>query len=193
VPFVQGDAFRGTLVRAGADQLGVLGFDQALADRVGGDRNRSTVSTNPIGRSFRLQVMKLLRLSLLGLACLLALLLAGVGIAHAGPDGTRPATDADLVGSWLPADGRAGGRAFVELGADGEWTGSDGCNNTKGTWRSGRDGEFTATSGPSTMIGCENVPIATWLADATHAELDGDTLVLRDATGAETGRLVPRG
>jgi hypothetical protein len=43
----------------------------------------------------------------------------------------------------------------------------------------------------STMIGCENVPIATWLEEATSAEIDGDTLVLRDATGAETGRLVP--
>jgi heat shock protein HslJ len=136
--------------------------------------------------------MKLLRLSLLGLAGLLTLLLAGVGVAHAGPDGTPPATGADLVGSWLPSDGQAGGRAFVELGADGHWTGSDGCNHTKGTWRSGPDGEFVATSGPSTRIGCENVPIATWLADATHAEFDGGSLVLRDATGAETGRLVPR-
>jgi heat shock protein HslJ len=137
--------------------------------------------------------MKPLRLALLALACLLALLLAGAGIAHAGPDGTRPATGADLVGSWLPADRQAGGRAFVVLGPHGEWTGSDGCNGTKGTWRNGPDGEFAATSGPSTRIGCENVPIAAWLAGATHAELDGDTLVLRDASGAETGRLVPRG
>ena len=136
--------------------------------------------------------MNLLRLSLLGLAGLLALLLAGVGIAHAEPGGPRPATGADLVGSWMPADGQAGGRAFVALDAGGHWTGSDGCNNTKGTWRSGSGVEFAATSGPTTRIGCENVPIAGWLADATHAEVDGDTLVLRDATGAETGRLVPR-
>ncbi|WP_158228335.1 META domain-containing protein [Pseudonocardia sp. MH-G8] len=92
----------------------------------------------------------------------------------------------------MPADGQADGRAFVTLAADGRWTGSDGCNNTKGTWRSGPEGELTATSGPSTMIGCENVPIASWLTDATRAGFDGDTLVLRDATGAETGRLVPR-
>jgi hypothetical protein len=136
--------------------------------------------------------MKLSRLSLLGLAGLLAFLLAGVGIAHAGSAWPRPATSADLVGSWLPADGQAGGRAFVRLEPGGQWTGSDGCNNTKGTWRSGPDGEFAATSGPSTLIGCANVPIATWLADATSAEIDRDTLVLRDPSGAETGRLVPR-
>jgi heat shock protein HslJ len=136
--------------------------------------------------------MNLLRLSLLGLVGLLALLLAGVGIAHAGASGTHPATRADLVGSWLPADGQAGGRAFVALEAGGRWTGSDGCNNTRGTWHSGPEGEFAASSGPTTRIGCENVPLATWLADATRAGLEGDTLVLRDATGAETGRLVPR-
>lgn len=136
--------------------------------------------------------MKLIRVSLLGLAGLLALLLAAVGIAHAGPGETHPATGAHLVGSWQPADGQAGGRAFVTLEAGGHWTGSDGCNRTKGTWRSGPDGEFTATPGPSTMIACDNAPIATWLADATSAELDGDTLILRDATGAETGRLLPR-
>lgn len=150
------------------------------------------MSTNRIGRSFRPCVMSLLRLSLLGLAGLLTLLLTGVGIAHAGPDAERPDPGADLVGTWLPANGQADGRAFVTLKADGRWNGSDGCNKTRGTWRSGADGEFAATSGPSTKIGCENVPIATWLADATHAEFNGDVLVLRDATGAETGRLVPR-
>jgi hypothetical protein len=136
--------------------------------------------------------MKLLPVSLIGLAGLLAFLLAGVGIAQAAPDGSRPDTGAGLVGTWLPADGQAGGRAFVTLETDGTWTGSDGCNGTKGTWRSGPDGEFAATSGPSTKIGCENVPIASWLADATSAELDGGTLVLRDASGAETARLVAR-
>ena len=128
--------------------------------------------------------MRTSRLSLLGPACALAALLAGGGIAHAAPDGP------DLVGTWLPADGQAGGRAYAALAADGTWTGSDGCNALKGTWQGGPDGAFAATSGPSTKIGCENVPIAHWLAGATQAERDGDTLVLRDATGAETGRLV---
>lgn len=128
--------------------------------------------------------MRILRRSLLGTAAALAALLAGGGIAQAVPGGP------DLAGTWLPADGQAGGRAYVSLAADGTWTGSDGCNGTKGTWHGGPGAEFAATSGPSTRIGCENVPIAYWLADATHAERDGDTLVLRDATGTETGRLV---
>jgi heat shock protein HslJ len=150
----------------------------------------SVFATNLIGGFVRPPRMKPLRLPLLGLAALLALLLTGAGIAQAASDGTRPAAGAGLVGRWLPADGRADGRAFVELEPDGHWTGSDGCNRTKGTWQGGPDGRFAATSGPSTMIGCENVPIATWLADAARADVDGETLVLRDATGAETGRLV---
>lgn len=130
--------------------------------------------------------MRILRLSLLAPAGVLAVLLAGGGVAHAAPDGP------DLVGTWLPADGAAGGHAYVALEADGTWTGSDGCNGTGGTWHGGPGGEFAATSGPSTRIGCENVPILSWLDDATRAELDVGVLVLRDATGAETGRLVAR-
>lgn len=130
--------------------------------------------------------MRVLRLPLLAPACVLAVLLAGGGIAHAAPGGP------DLAGTWLPADGQGGGRAYAALHADGTWTGSDGCNTVKGTWRAGPDGEFAATAGPSTKIGCENVPIASWLDDATSAEADGGTLVLRDASGAETGRLVAR-
>jgi heat shock protein HslJ len=130
--------------------------------------------------------MRILRLTLLGPACLVAVLLAGGGVAQAASGGS------DLVGTWLPADGQAGGRAYVALAADGTWTGSDGCNGTRGTWHGGPDDGFTATAGPSTKIGCENVPIASWLAGATHAELDGGTLVLRDAAGVETGRLVAR-
>lgn len=130
--------------------------------------------------------MRVLRLPLLAPACVLAVLLAGGGIAHAAPAGS------DLAGTWLPADGQGGGRAYAALAADGTWTASDGCNTTKGTWSAGPDGEFAATSGSSTKIGCENVPIASWLDDATRAEVDGDTLVLSTATGAETGRLVAR-
>ncbi|HLU56054.1 MAG TPA: META domain-containing protein [Pseudonocardia sp.] len=131
--------------------------------------------------------MRLLRSSLLALAGLLALVLAA-GTALAGTGDADPG--GGLVGRWLPADGAAAGRAFVEFAADGTWTGSDGCNRTRGTWELGPDGGFAATAGPSTMIGCENVPIARWLADAARAEFDGATLVLRDAGGAETGRLV---
>ena len=51
------------------------------------------------------------------------------------------------------------------------------------------DGAFTGTSGMSTMIGCENVPVAFWIADAVRAETDGGDLVLHDASG-EAVRLV---
>lgn len=145
---------------------------------------------NPIGGPLRPGSMRLLRSSLLVLAGLLVLVLVA-GTALAGSAEAAPGAREDLVGRWVPADDAAEGRAFVEFAAGGTWTGSDGCNRTRGTGELGPDGTFAGTSGPSTMIGCENVPIAAWLSDAARAEFDGDTLVLRDASGAETGRLVP--
>lgn len=113
------------------------------------------------------------------------------GARHAASD-PRPATSDDLVGRWFPADGTAQGRAFAEFAADGGWTGSDGCNGQRGTWALGPDGDgaFDGTAGFSTMIACENVPIARWLSDAGRVEMHGDELVLRDGSGAEKARLV---
>lgn len=113
----------------------------------------------------------------------------GAGSAASAP---RSATADDILGRWFPADGTAQGRAFAEFAPDGGWTGSDGCNGQRGTWTlgPGGDGAFDGTAGMSTMIGCENVPIARWIADADRAELHGGDLVLRDASGAQQARLV---
>ncbi|QOC89909.1 META domain-containing protein [Micromonospora craniellae] len=106
-------------------------------------------------------------------------------------------TSEELVGRWVPVGAAAdsAGRwpkpASVEFVADGTWTGSDGCNSyAPGRWATDGDGAFLATGGVSTMIGCDNVPTGLWLITARQAGLDGDVLVLRDAQGAETGRLV---
>ncbi|MER5457899.1 hypothetical protein ABT008_24285 [Micromonospora sp. NPDC002389] len=103
----------------------------------------------------------------------------------------------ELVGRWVPAGaaansaGRGPKPASVEFVADGTWTGSDGCNSySPGRWATGGDGAFLATGGVSTAIGCDNVPTGRWLITARQAGLDGDVLVLRDAQGADTGRLV---
>jgi hypothetical protein len=53
----------------------------------------------------------------------------------------------------------------------------------------GAGGSLLAVAGPSTLIGCANVPIALWLSGGRRAGFDGRTLVLLDATGKELGRL----
>ncbi|BBG00176.1 MULTISPECIES: META domain-containing protein [Pseudonocardia] len=126
---------------------------------------------------------------LLGVALVAVLALLGcantpASAAGPGDGGPRPATAADLIGGhWYPADGTAQGRAFAEFAADGSWTGSDGCNGQSGTWALEDDGAFTGAAGMSTMIGCENVPVAFWIDDAVLAEIDDGDLVLHDAAG----------
>lgn len=129
-----------------------------------------------------------------------ALVLSGCGAAGdpggdpdgaTGRDGPRAAAASDLTGvRWLPADGAAQGRAFAEFAPDGTWTGSDGCNGQSGEWTLGGDGTLRATAGPSTLIGCENVPVARWVSGAVRVETDGDALLLHPAAG-EPVRLVP--
>jgi heat shock protein HslJ len=129
------------------------------------------------------------------LTALTALLLVGCGtggasVGGAQTAGPRAATAADLTGvRWLPADGTAQGRAFAEFAPDGTWTGSDGCNGQSGDWSLGDGGTLRASAGLSTMIGCENVPVARWVSDAVHVETDGDALLLHPASG-EPVRLV---
>ncbi|MBB6378962.1 heat shock protein HslJ [Pseudonocardia eucalypti] len=124
----------------------------------------------------------------------LAIMLAMVGGSGAADaeSGMEPAGANQLIGRWVPADG-AGAHdpkpAFVEFAPDGRWTGSDGCNAQRGRWRAGPDGTLWATAGPSTKIGCSNVPVAAWLVDASRAALDGGTLVLLAADGREHARL----
>jgi hypothetical protein len=107
--------------------------------------------------------------------------------AAALPGSLEPATSAALLGRWRP-EGRDVG-AFAEFRAGGVWEGNDGCNGQGGRWSAGPDGSMLAVTGPSTLIGCENVPVAAWLARARRAGFDGEVLVLLDAEGRELGRL----
>ncbi|MEU2610489.1 hypothetical protein ABZ570_02700 [Micromonospora sp. NPDC007271] len=112
--------------------------------------------------------------------------------AAALPGNLTPAPRETLLGRWVPADGRRWPwqkEPYVELRDDGEWRGSDGCNGQGGRWVAGPEGAFLATMGPSTLIGCDNVSVGSWLFAARRAGLDGKTLVLLDAQGKETGRL----
>jgi hypothetical protein len=103
------------------------------------------------------------------------------------PAALTPAARDMLIGKWLPARGSRA--AYVEFLAGGAWRGSDGCNGQGGRWVAGPTGALLATGGPSTDIGCDNVPVGAWMAAAWRAGLDGETLVLLDAGAQELGRL----
>jgi hypothetical protein len=108
------------------------------------------------------------------------------------PANLRSAVRSDLLGRWIPADGRrrnGNQEPFVAFAADGEWRGSDGCNGGAGRWGSGRAGALLATAGLSTLIACNGVPVPSWLAQTYRAGFDGDVLVLLGQTGEELGRL----
>jgi hypothetical protein len=54
-------------------------------------------------------------------------------------------------------------------------------------------GPVLATAGGTTQAGCSNVNVAATFFTASRAAFDGTVLVLLDANGAETGRLVKAG
>ncbi|MEU4424119.1 hypothetical protein AB0F81_26120 [Actinoplanes sp. NPDC024001] len=109
------------------------------------------------------------------------------------PAKLTPATTAAMLGRWrpdpMPSEVMADG-PFVEFQDGGKWQGSDGCNGEGGRWLAGPDGALLAASGPTTLVGCENVSVGSWLVEAGRAGFDGTTLVLVDPAGKELGRLV---
>ncbi|MGZ6907101.1 MAG: META domain-containing protein [Acidimicrobiia bacterium] len=123
--------------------------------------------------------------------------LAGCTGSTVRPTGShRPA--ATLVGTWTPvvvagyAESLSGSRwpeppqlRFTRT----TWSGSDGCNGEYGTYTLGRGGRFGATAGPTTKIGCSNVPNVGVLLRATHARVvRGHTLVFTSRSGSILGR-----
>lgn len=103
------------------------------------------------------------------------------------PPGIRPATLADLLGTWvLPGEtGKGSGWPYVTFKED-LFGGSDGCNGTGGRFAL-VDGVFLAIEGDSTLVGCENIDIT---SGAALLGLDGDTLVTFGKDGQEIRRAV---
>lgn len=114
---------------------------------------------------------------------------AALAAPTALPEGTEPATAAELVGRWVPADGPSETDPHVVLDDDGTWEGSDGCNGTGGRWAVS-EGRLLGLAGPTTLIGCPGAPVGTWMGGAAYATFDGAELVLVGADGTELGRLV---
>jgi heat shock protein HslJ len=122
----------------------------------------------------------------------------GSGGKGAGGSGLGSEPDTTVAGTWrpleiagyqLPSEYPDGFRtATITFNGVGGWMGSDGCNRLNGTYRFHGDGRLEATVGPSTLIGCANVPNGQVLASAVQARLDAAVLTLLDHGGRVLAR-----
>jgi META domain len=107
------------------------------------------------------------------------------------PPGVVPASREALLGRWLavapPVQWRRQ-EPYIELDSGETWRGSDGCNILGGRWLSGAAGALLTISRGQTDMFCQNIDVGHWLGQARRAGMDGDELVLFDATGTELGR-----
>jgi len=104
------------------------------------------------------------------------------------PSGITAVSAARVVGRWVPLHGSWPRPAFVSFATDGKWSGSDGCNGAGGTYVLGPDGLFLATSGPSTLVGCNNAPLASWPAQSRRIGIEKGQLVFTGPDGKVLGR-----
>jgi heat shock protein HslJ len=115
-----------------------------------------------------------------------------------GGSGLGSEPDTTVAGTWRPVvltgyelpsaypDGFQA--ATITFNGSGGWQGSDGCNRLNGTYVFHGDGRLEATVGPSTLIGCANVPNGAVLAAAAQARLDAGQLILLDHRDRVLGR-----
>lgn len=114
------------------------------------------------------------------------------------PAGVAIPTTEQLVGvRWLPVETDGSTRwpertrPHAAFDGDGRWSGADGCNGQGGTWSMHAEtGQWLASTFGQTEIFCNNVDVASVVAQAHAVALDGDELVLYGADGAELGRFV---
>ncbi|MGK0714635.1 META domain-containing protein [Leucobacter sp. W1153] len=91
---------------------------------------------------------------------------------------------ADVVGTW--GDSEAQGQPSIQFAEDGTFGGTDGCNRLFGEYTVNGDVVEFGNMG-STMMFCEGVD--TWLSEAATARVDGDLLVVSDASDSKIGTL----
>ncbi|UTX52092.1 META domain-containing protein [Leucobacter aridicollis] len=93
------------------------------------------------------------------------------------------ASSADATGTWGE---EADGQPHLVLEEGGKLSGTDGCNRLSGGWE--QDGEVIIFGEVAmTLMACPDVD--TWLMDLDTARIDGDALLVSDASGAEIGSL----
>ncbi len=127
--------------------------------------------------------------TLVGLAILGAFAVMGAACATGNPGGAPTSGSEDdavvqkLVGLWGED---AKGQPHLEFTADGEVHGSDGCNGIVTTYSVNGDRVDLARFA-STLKACPGVD--DWMRGVRAVEIDGDVLVIKDASGTELGTL----
>lgn len=127
--------------------------------------------------------------NLVGLAILGAFALMGAACATGAPGGAPTSSSDDdaviekLVGLWGED---SSGQPHLEFAADGTVHGSDGCNGITTTYSVNGDRVDLARFA-STLKACPGVD--DWMRGIRAVEVDGDVLVIKDASGAELGNL----
>lgn len=112
-----------------------------------------------------------------------ALATASVALVALGLTACSGGGSSSPVGSWGTD---APGETSLEFAEDGSYSGSDGCNRVMGSWEA--DGDvFSVGPMATTMMACEGVDV--WMVDPASVSVSGDTLSVRDASGAELGTL----
>ena len=93
------------------------------------------------------------------------------------------ASSGNAAGTWGE---EADGQPHLVLEEDGKLSGTDGCNRLNGGWE--QDGDVvTFGEVATTAMACPDVD--TWLMDLDSARIEGDTLLVNDASGSKIGSL----
>lgn len=102
------------------------------------------------------------------------------------PAGVRAVTRAGLLGTWVPV-GNSRSSVYVNFRPDNSFAGSDGCNGAGGQYLIGPGGLVLTTTGGSTLIGCDNSPLPSWVTMAGRLGLRAGRLVFVDRNGKVLG------
>ncbi|NYJ18932.1 META domain-containing protein [Glaciibacter psychrotolerans] len=94
----------------------------------------------------------------------------------------------DPAGVWGNAD-PVTQQPYLAISADGSASGSDGCNMLQTEWTG--SGQTMTFSSIIATTAKECTGVDTWLVRAAAAEIDGSTLIVRDAAGERIG-ILPR-
>jgi heat shock protein HslJ len=109
---------------------------------------------------------------------------AAITFALTGLTACSSGASTSPVGVWGTPD--TPGETSLEFADDGSYSGSDGCNRVLGSWESSGE-TITISPMATTMMACEGVEV--WLVDPATVSVQGESLTVHDAAGAEIGTL----
>ncbi|RUQ98284.1 META domain-containing protein [Labedella endophytica] len=134
----------------------------------------SGLSTSTFRRNGRL-----ITAFLIGIASVSVLTACAAGSTAGG----EPDPAEAIVGTW---GSTAQGQPHLVFGDDGKVSGTDGCNGVGSTYTVDGD-TITLATFMSTQRAC--IGVDTWLRAVSTVQLDGDAIIVRNASGDEIGSL----